>query len=92
MASVLHDHRSCKEARSGSRPYINCKISNINENYRAPDLSDQSELLLSSSLSICSVDLIDDGKLGYEFTSADELEEVDINLGISHDQHLSAKS
>jgi hypothetical protein len=34
-----------------------------------------------SSLSICSVDLTDDGKLGYGFTSADELEEVDIGLG-----------
>jgi hypothetical protein len=29
-------------------------------------------------LSICSVDSTDDGKLGYKFTSADELEEVDI--------------
>jgi hypothetical protein len=29
-------------------------------------------------LSICSVDLTDDGKLGYGFTLADELEEVDI--------------
>jgi hypothetical protein len=29
-------------------------------------------------LSICSVDSTDDGKLGYGFTSADELEEVDI--------------
>jgi hypothetical protein len=32
-------------------------------------------------LSICSVDLIDDGKLGYGFTSADELEEIDIGPG-----------
>jgi hypothetical protein len=32
-------------------------------------------------LSICSVHLKDDGKLGYEFTSADELEEVDIGPG-----------
>jgi hypothetical protein len=36
---------------------------------------------LLSSLSICSVDLTDDEKLGYEFTSADELEEVDIGPG-----------
>jgi hypothetical protein len=27
---------------------------------------------------ICSIDLTDGGKLGYGFTSADELEEVDI--------------
>jgi hypothetical protein len=32
-------------------------------------------------LSICSVDSTDDGKLGYRFTSADELEEVDIGPG-----------
>jgi hypothetical protein len=43
-------------------------------------------------LSICSVDSTDDGKLGYKFTSADELEEVDIGPGDKHDQHLSTKS
>jgi hypothetical protein len=32
-------------------------------------------------LSICSIDLTDDGKLGYRFTSADELEEVYIGPG-----------
>jgi hypothetical protein len=36
---------------------------------------------LLSFLSIYSVDLTDDGKLGYGFTSADELEEVDIGPG-----------
>jgi hypothetical protein len=36
---------------------------------------------LLSSLSICSVDLTDDGKLGYGFTLADDLEEVDIGPG-----------
>jgi hypothetical protein len=35
---------------------------------------------LSCSLSICS-NLTDDGKLGYRFTSADELKEVDIDPG-----------
>ena len=34
----------------------------------------------------------DDGKLGFGFTSADDLEEVDIGPGVSHDQLLSAKS
>jgi hypothetical protein len=29
-------------------------------------------------MTICSIDSTDDGKLGYGFTSADELEEVDI--------------
>jgi ABC-type phosphate/phosphonate transport system substrate-binding protein len=32
-------------------------------------------------LSICSVDLTDDGKLGYGFTSVDKLKEVDISPG-----------
>jgi hypothetical protein len=32
-------------------------------------------------LSICNVDSTDDGKLGYGFTSADKLEEVDIGPG-----------
>jgi hypothetical protein len=32
-------------------------------------------------LSICSVDSSDDGKLTYGFTSADELEKVDIGPG-----------
>jgi hypothetical protein len=78
MASVLHDHSSCREARSSSQSYFNCKISKINEGYKAVDLNDRPEFLLSS-LSICSVDLTDDRKLGYRFTSAEELEEVDIS-------------
>jgi hypothetical protein len=81
MASVLHDHSSYREARSSSRPYFNCKISKINEDYKAADLNDQPKLFLSSSVSIYSIDFIDDGKLGYRFTSADELKEVDIGPG-----------
>jgi hypothetical protein len=92
MTSVLHNSGNYKEARSSSRPYINCKVSRINEDYKANDLNDQSKLFSSHSLSICSVDSTGDGKLGYRFTSADELEEVDIGPGISHDQHSSAKS
>jgi hypothetical protein len=81
MASVLHDHSSYREARSSSRPYFNCKVSKINEGYKAADLNDRPKLFLSFSLSICSVDLTDNGKLGYGFTSADELKEVDIGPG-----------
>jgi hypothetical protein len=44
------------------------------------DLNDRLKLFLSHYLSICS-DFTDDGKLGYGFTSADELEEVDIGPG-----------
>jgi hypothetical protein len=78
MASVLYDHSSYREAWSSSRPYFNCKISKINEGYKAADLNDRPKFFLLSSLSICSVDLTDNEKLGYGFTSADELEEVDI--------------
>jgi hypothetical protein len=42
---------------------------------------DRPKLFLLFSLSICSIDLTDDRKHGYRFTSADELEEVDIGLG-----------
>jgi hypothetical protein len=78
MTSILHDCSNYKEARSSSRPYINCKISRINEDYKVTDLNNRPKLFSSHSLSICSIDLTDDRKLGYRFTSADELEEVDI--------------
>jgi hypothetical protein len=78
MTSVLHDCGNYKEAHSSSQPNINCKVSRINENYKAADLNDRLKLFSSYSLSICSIDLTDDGKVGYGFTSADELEEVDI--------------
>jgi hypothetical protein len=81
MPSVLHDHSSYREARFSSRPYFCCKVSKNSEGYKAADLNDRLKFFLLSSLSICSVDLTDDGKLGYGFTSADELEEVDIGPG-----------
>jgi hypothetical protein len=64
-----------------NRPYSFCKVSKSNERHGAADLNDRPKFFLLSSLSICSVDLTDDGKLGYGFTSADELEEVDISPG-----------
>jgi hypothetical protein len=81
MSSVLHDHSSYREARFCSRLYFYCKVSNNNEGYKASDLNDRPKFFLLPSLSICSVDLTDDGKLGYGFTSADELEEVYIGPG-----------
>jgi hypothetical protein len=81
MTSVLHNCGNYKEAHCSSRPYINCKISRINEDYKAADLNDQPKLFSSHSLSICSIDSTDDRKLGYRFTSTDELEEVDIVPG-----------
>jgi hypothetical protein len=45
------------------------------------DLNDRPEFFILSSFSICSIDLTEEGKLGYAFTSADELEETDIGPG-----------
>jgi hypothetical protein len=55
-------------------------VSSVNEYDKAADLNDRPKLLLSHSLSICS-DLAGDRKLGYGFTSADELEEVNTGPG-----------
>jgi hypothetical protein len=66
---TLHDGNNYKEARSSSRPYIDCKVSRINEDCKAADLNDRSKLFSSYSLSIYSVELTDDRKLGYGFTS-----------------------
>jgi hypothetical protein len=80
MTNVSYSGNNHKEARSGSRLDISCNISSINEDDKVTDLNDWPKLFLSDSLPICS-DLADDGKLGYGFTSADELEEVDIGPG-----------
>jgi hypothetical protein len=77
MPNVSYSGNNNKEAHSSSRPYINCKILSVNENNKAADLNDQPKLVLSHSLPICS-DLTGDGELGYGFTLADELEEIDI--------------
>jgi hypothetical protein len=80
MPNVSHSGNNHKEAHSTSRPYINCKVLSIDEDNKAADLNDRPKLFLSCSLPICS-DLTGDRKLGYGFTSADELEEIDIGPG-----------
>jgi hypothetical protein len=77
MMNVSYSANNHKEARSSSQPDINCKILSVNEDDKVTDLNDRPKLFLSHSLPICS-DLADDVKLGYGFTSADELEEVNI--------------
>jgi hypothetical protein len=77
MTNVSHSSNNHKEASSSSRPYISCNVSSVNEYDKAADLNDRLKLFLSHSSSICS-DLADDGKLGYRFMLANELEEVDI--------------
>jgi hypothetical protein len=52
-----------------------------NKIHGAADLDDRPKFFLLSSLSIYSVDLTEDGKLGYGFMSADDLEEIDIGPG-----------
>jgi hypothetical protein len=78
MSSVVHNHSNYRKARFDSRPYSCCEVSKSNERREAADLDDRPKFFLLSPLSICSVDLTDDGKLGYGFTSADELEEINI--------------
>jgi hypothetical protein len=80
MMNVSYSGNNHKEARSSSQPDINCKILSVNEDDKAADLNDRPKLFLSHSLPICN-NLADDGKLGYKFTSANELEEVDIGPG-----------
>jgi hypothetical protein len=80
MTNVSYSGNNHKEARSSSRPDINCKILSIKEDNKAADLNNWSKLFLSHSLPICS-NLADDEKLGYGFTLADELEEVDSGPG-----------
>jgi hypothetical protein len=80
MPNVSHSGNNHKEAHSSSQPNINCKVLSINEDNKAADLNDRSKLFLSHSLPICS-DLTGNRKLGYGFTSVDELEEIDIGPG-----------
>jgi hypothetical protein len=80
MTNVSHSGNNHKGARSSSQPYISCNVSSVNEYDKAANLNDRPKLFLSRSSSICSK-LADDGKLGYRFTLADELEEVNIGLG-----------
>jgi hypothetical protein len=77
MMNVSYSGNNDKEARSSSQTYINCNVLSVNEYDKAANLNDRPKLFLSHSLSIYS-DLADNGKLGYGFTSVDELEEVDI--------------
>jgi hypothetical protein len=77
---MLHCYNDRKEARPSSRP-CDCKIIHINAKNKSADPCDRPNPPASYSSFICSIDLMDEGKLGYGFTSADELEEVDIGPG-----------
>jgi hypothetical protein len=77
LSSMLH----YKEACSSSQPCVDCKEVQINEKNKSAGPCDQPNPFTSYSSFICSIDLMDKGKLGYGFTSAAELEEVDIGPG-----------
>jgi hypothetical protein len=62
MTNVSCSGNNHKEACSGSRPYINCNVSSINEYDKVADLNDRPKLFLSHSMPIFG-DLPDDGKL-----------------------------
>jgi len=81
VPGVSHSCSKPKEARSSSRPQISCKVSSVNTTKKVADSSNRPKLFSSHFLPIFSVDLAGDGKLGYGFASADELEEVDIGPG-----------
>jgi hypothetical protein len=55
------EHNICRKACFVGRPYYYCNISKGNEGIKAADLDDRSKFFLLSCLSICSVDLTDDG-------------------------------
>jgi hypothetical protein len=78
LSSMPHYYLVHWEARLSSRSCVNCKKAQVNEKNKSADPCDRPNPFTSHPLSICSVDLMDEGKLGYGFTSADELEEVDI--------------
>jgi hypothetical protein len=77
---MLHCYNDRKEVCSSSWP-CDCKIIHINAKNKSADPCDRPNPSASYSLFIYSIDLMDEGKLGYGFTSADELEEVDIGPG-----------
>jgi hypothetical protein len=81
LSSMLHHYDDHKEAHSSSRPCVDCKVAQINEKNKPAGLCDRPNPFTSYSSFICSVNLMDEGKLGYGFTSANELEEIDIGPG-----------
>jgi hypothetical protein len=71
----------CGMASANSWPYSFQKNLESNEICGSADPNDRPEFVLLSPFTVCSIDLPEDGKLGYGFTSADELEEIDIGPG-----------
>src|SRR4051812_14876794 len=58
-----------------------CKLPVSSATKKGADSSNRPKVSSSYVLPVFNIELVGDGKLGYEFTSADELEEVDIGPG-----------
>ena len=80
LTSSMSRSRS-REIPSRSRAQISCKPSLSNAIKKGADSSNRPKLSAPYVLPVFSIDLAGDGKLGYGFTSADELEEIDIGPG-----------
>jgi hypothetical protein len=81
LSTMLPHYNDHKEARSSSQPYVDCKVAQINEKNKSAGPCDRPNPFTSYSSFICSIDLMNEGKLGYGFTSTNELEEINIGLG-----------
>jgi hypothetical protein len=66
---------------AGSQPCSFYKNLENNGMRGTADLNDRPSFCVLYSFSTCNIDLTEEGKLGYGFTSADELEEIDIGPG-----------
>jgi hypothetical protein len=78
LSTMLHHYNDHREARSSNRPYVDCKVAQINEKNKSAGPCDRPNPFTSYSSFTCSIDLMDERKLGYRFTSVDELEEINI--------------
>jgi hypothetical protein len=61
LSSMLYYYTVHKEARSSSRPCVDCKVAQVNEKNKSADPCNQSNPFTSCSSFICSVDLMDEG-------------------------------
>ncbi|KAK1614119.1 hypothetical protein QYE76_019636 [Lolium multiflorum] len=85
ISSEIHDPRrgghASIEPRHHNKKPRSCGPSLSITMEKEADFSDRPALSSTYALPVCNIDLANDGKLGYGFTSADELEEVDIGPG-----------
>ncbi|KAK1646488.1 hypothetical protein QYE76_064293 [Lolium multiflorum] len=76
-----HGERASSESRHHNKRPRSCKPSLSITMEKEADFSNRPALSSTYALPVFNIDLASDGKLGYGFTSADELEEIDIGPG-----------